>query len=520
MKPKLNLLIAAGLAAASLVSSAQDAAKVETTPVASAEVMPISIEDAPLPDAIKTLARQAGLNINIDPKAFAGNPGPDGKVPPPPTVSFRWENLTAMQALQAVLDNNNLQLVPDPKTKVARITTKDPAALEPLLSKVIHLRFSNATNSIPVLQSVFSSARSKIIADVRTSHLVIIATEKELAQIEAIIKQIDVSPSQILIEAKFYETFKNPKTTKGIDWTDTLSAQRLKYGNVSQGFIKGLDPKAPTGVPGTPTYDPGFGGVVDKVIGKPGVIADNHSGFGGVGYLNADGLSVILSFLNSDGDSELIATPRAVALEGVDTDLSVVRNIPVFEQEQAPTTGSATPPATIKPNYKIEVNQTILNEVGTKLIVTPRIYGETNVFMSLKPEISSVEDKPASVTIDGKTTTSPIFSRRKLVTQSMVPSGSTLVLGGLNSDENANNTTKVPILGDVPGLGYLFRSEGKSRNKRNLMIFVTPTILGGVDYQNGEKSREFMKSKVEDKPDEDWSEWDSTKPHDWSKPVY
>ena len=75
-------------------------------------------------------------------------------------------------------------------------------------------------------------------------------------------------------------------------------------------------------------------------------------------------------------------------------------------------------------------------------------------------------------------------------------------------------------MGDIPGIGYAFRSEGKSRDKRTLLIFVTPTILGLTDYQDGEKSREFMKSKVEDKPDEDWSEWDGTKPHDWSKPVY
>ena len=502
MKPKLNLLIAAGLAAASLVSSAQDAAKVETTPVASAEVMPISIEDAPLPDAIKTLARQAGLNINIDPKAFAGNPGPDGKVPPPPTVSFRWENLTAMQALQAVLDNNNLQLVPDPKTKVARITTKDPAALEPLLSKVIHLRFSNATNSIPVLQSVFSSARSKIIADVRTSHLVIIATEKELAQIEAIIKQIDVSPSQILIEAKFFESSKNPKTAKGVDWTDTLSAQRIKYGNSANRDLQKPDDKLP----------------LNQLI-DPAIAYSTKTGFGGIGYINADGLNVVLSFLNSDNDTDLLATPRAVALEGVDTDLSVIKNIPIFEQEQAPSTGGAVPPATIKPVYDKQVSGVLLSEVGVKLIVTPRIYGGTNVFMSLKPEISD-QGPDAKVTIDGKTTTAPTFNRRRLTTQSMVPSGNTLVLGGLSNDQNTKTATKIPILGDIPGIGYAFRSEGKSRDKRTLLIFVTPTILGLTDYQDGEKSREFMKSKVEDKPDEDWSEWDSTKPHDWSKPVY
>ena len=502
MKPKLNLLIAAGLAAASFVSSAQDAAKVDATPAASAEVMPISIEDALLPDAIRTLARQAGININIDPKAFASAPGPDGKVPPPPTVSFRWENLTAMQALQAVLDNNSLEMVPDPKTKVARIKTKDPAALEPLISKVIKLKFSNSTNSIPVLSSVFASPRSKIMADVRTSHLVILATEKELAQVEAIVKQIDVSPAQILIEAKFFESKKNPKTAKGVDWTDTLSAQRIKYGNHANRDLFTPDGNTPK-----------------NLILDPAIAYSTDAGFGGMGYINADGLNIVLSFLNSDNDTDLLATPRAVALEGVDTDLSVIQNVPIFEQEQAPSNGGAVPPATIKPVYDKKVGDTLLSEVGVKLIVTPRIYGDTNVFMSLKPEISD-QGVDARVTIDGKTTTSPTFNRRRLVTQSMVPSGSTLVLGGLSNDQNTKTATKVPILGDIPGIGYAFRSESKSRDKRTLLIFVTPTILGLADYQDGEKSREFMKSKVDETPDTDWSTWDSTTPHDWSKPVY
>ena len=356
------------------------------------------------------------------------------------------------------------------------------------------------------------------MADVRTSHLVILATEKELTQIEAIIKQIDVSPSQILIEAKFFESSKNPKTMKGIDWTDTLAAQRIKYGNYST-FTPGLEPKAPTGVPGTPTYDPGFAGGVSGVLANPAVVADTANGFGGVGYLNADGLSVVLSFLNTDNDSDLLATPRAVALEGVDVDLSVVKNIPIFEQDQAPTTGGAVPPATTKPIYDKKVGETLLSEVGVKLVVTPRIFGETNVFMSLKPEISD-QGADAIVVLDGRRSTAPTFNRRRLTTQSMVPSGNTLVLGGLSNDQNTKTSTKVPILGDIPGLGFFFRSEGKSRDKRTLLIFVTPTILGLADYQDGSQSREFMKSKADEKPDTDWSSWDSATPHDWSKPSY
>src|SRR4029077_8782485 len=102
--------------------------------------------DVPLTDAIKNLARQAGLNYMLDPKVAFGQVGPDGKPVPQPTVSIRWENVTAEQALNALLGNYNLQLTEDPKSKIARVSVKDPAAPDPLLTKVIQLKWTSPTN--------------------------------------------------------------------------------------------------------------------------------------------------------------------------------------------------------------------------------------------------------------------------------------------------------------------------------------------------------------------------------------
>ena len=99
-------------------------------------VIPLIIMDeVPLTDAIGNLARQAGLNYLMDPKVGYGQPGPDGKLAPQPSVTLRWENITAEQALCALLNNHNLQLVEDAKSRIARITTKDPAALPPLMTQ-------------------------------------------------------------------------------------------------------------------------------------------------------------------------------------------------------------------------------------------------------------------------------------------------------------------------------------------------------------------------------------------------
>ena len=107
------------------------------------------MDEVPLTDAIKNLARQANLNYMLDPKIPYGSVGPDGHTNPQPMVSLRWENLTADQALGAVLNNYNLTVSTDPKTRIARITVKDPAAPEPLVTKIIQLKYSDPTNIVP-----------------------------------------------------------------------------------------------------------------------------------------------------------------------------------------------------------------------------------------------------------------------------------------------------------------------------------------------------------------------------------
>jgi general secretion pathway protein D len=211
-----------------------------------------------------------------------------------------------------------------------------------------------------------------------------------------------------------------------------------------------------------------------------------------------------------------LATPRAVALEGSPVSLSVVQEIPIFEQQQGLANGGTVQGNTVKPNYNMSGPSGPLNEVGVKLIVTPRIYGVSNVFLDLKPEISSL-GPDATSTLGGQVSTSPTFLRKTIMTQAMVPTGSTLVLGGLRQDDTIKSRTKVPGLGDIPGIGAAFRSNSKERNKRDLLVFVTPTIVNEDDYQNGERGRDFLQTKAVDPSDTDWSDWDSTKVHEFRK---
>ena len=492
--------------------------------------------DVTLPNAIQLLARIAKINFQFDPQLL--NEKAEDKITPIPVpvigVEIRWKGVTAAQALNALLDNYNWQMISDPKTGISRVTRKNPAALEPMITKVIHLKYGNATNLIIQLTNLVNriSPRSMIVPDMRTSQMVLMATEREMAGLETLIEKLDTATKQVLIEARLLETTRNPQSVKGIDWSGTLSAQKFSFGNGKSTTVGKVtdarDSKDANTVTGngkvlggatanTDTKTATTTTTTEMTPSLPGFSADTLHGFNpATAFLNADGVQAVLSFLNSDTESEQVNLPRTVAQDGVATELAVIQNIPIFEQDQSAGAAGSTPLSTAKPNYEKTVGGNIINEVGVKLIVTPRIVGMTNVLLDLRPEVSDQDAVVASSTINGQVNTSPIFNRRKIITQATVPSGFTLVLGGLNHDFTSKIYTKVPLLGDIPGIGLLFRHESKSLTKKNLMIFVTPTIIEDSDFQS--TKTEFLKSRFVDKPDVPESAWNSAKPKDWTKP--
>src|SRR5215510_7071903 len=252
MKTKLVTLLFVGLTAGCLVGLAQNpadekvqklynqpgttgakaAAPAESPTAATAEpvgeILPlVQFEDAPLVDVIKTLARQASLNVIFDPRVTTV--GPDNKSQYPP-VSIRLESVTAQNVLEAVLNNNNLRLERDPKTKISRVTVKDPAAAEPLITKIYQLKYSYPSNLVSVIKSIVT-ARSQIVPDTRTSQLIVVATEKELLDVDGLIEKLDTATKLVLIEAKILETTKSPSSMRGINWEQTFSGQNFAFGN-------------------------------------------------------------------------------------------------------------------------------------------------------------------------------------------------------------------------------------------------------------------------------------------------
>src|SRR5207247_10247143 len=122
-------------------------------------------------------------------------------------VSIRREHGTPRNVLEAVLNHNGLRLEKDPKTKISRVTIKDLAAPDPLVTKIYQLKYSYPTNLAVVIRPTISG-RSQIVPDARTSQLIVMATEKELLDVDSLIERLDTATKQVLIEAKILETAK------------------------------------------------------------------------------------------------------------------------------------------------------------------------------------------------------------------------------------------------------------------------------------------------------------------------
>jgi len=470
-------------AAAPAAPAADTAAAAAETPVAAptadAVIPLIQFQDVPLTTAIDNLARQAGINYILDPKVGYGQPDERGQIKTQPNISIRWENLTAAQALNALITTYGLQIVEDPKTKIARVTVKDPAAAEPLATRIIQLKYAAPSNVLASVQTTFTDKRSKVIADVRTSQLVLSATEKELDNAEKLLAELDKPTKQVLIEAKLVETSLNPSTIKGINWSGTLQEQNFQFGN---------------------------NGNAGGTLNSPGVTVNDLAGSftfnPAAAFLTADGLSATLSFLNQSADSKVIATPRAVTLDNETADLSVTRANPIFKN----TAGTQGSPGGSEVTY---------TNLGVILNVTPRISANNNVNLLVIPEVSRVSGTATKVVAD-TLNEADIYDVRKVTTRVMVPSGNTLVMGGLVSDGTTKEYTKVPILGDIPWVGLLFRQDKKKREQSNLIIFITPTIVEDGDFHVAKS--DFLKTSPDAiEADKAWTPWDTGTPKDWSK---
>jgi general secretion pathway protein D len=352
---------------------------------------------------------------------------------------------------------------PTPTTVAAPITT--PA---PVQNNVPNAPPAPATPPIsaaptPTLQPSNTTIQTHIQADPSTNSLIITATPAILQNLLVVVRQLDVRRAQVLVEAIIAEVENNKAQQLGVQWiTEGLS------GNVGPVGLINF---------GSPTS--GIVDIAGAIYNKQTPATTNLNGItAGVGRYNAGGafnFAVLLQALAADRSTNVLSTPSLVTLDNQEAQIHVGQNVP-FVTGQYTNTGSTT--GVTNPFQTIQ-----RQDVGIKLKVKPQINEGNSIKLDIEQEVSSlVTDKVGTADV--------VTNTRSLKTSVMVEDRNVLVLGGLIDETLTDNQQKVPLLGDIPIIGALFRSQGTQKVKRNLMIFLHPKIM-----RNAETEQQISSSK-------------------------
>lgn len=383
------------------------------------------------------------------------------------TVTVQLRDVSHLDALNLVLEAKGFTYVLDKniiKVKPLLVTRTTP---EPLDTLVMTLRYAKPAEMVAALTPMLSPL-GKVTADARTNSVVIAEVAAQMPRVRAVAEALDSQTRQVMIQAKLWEVSKKPTEIKGIDWSQTLAAYEV-------GGSAGQFPLPLTGTP--PNLEITGSTVQERTLAAtflPGSI-----GLASTAVLNMQQLRATIGFLYQDSDSELVGSPHVAVEDGKTADFSVATQVPIPNFQYDSTTAT------------LQLSGFSFKDIGVTLKVTPRINADDYVRMSVKPEVSNINADPALAkfgSVSGNTTVNlPIINTRTSNTEVMIKSGNTLAIGGLIADDISKSFSKVPVLGDVPVLGHAFRHRNLTRTKRNLLVFITPTILkpdGGTGLES------------------------------------
>ena len=349
-------------------------------------------------------------------------------------------------------------------------------------TKVFYLKYAKAKNLVEVLTGVSKSIQAEkqkgtqaggggseskltIQADEQTNAIVITAQPDTMQEIEKVIARLDIRRAQVLVEAIIVEVANGNGAQFGVQW-----------GNTNAGMVQFADSSSPMGV----------SKFVDFMSDDPSTASKSAlasiSG-AAVGFYSGDWFALVTA-LKTDTKSDVLSTPSLVTMDNQEASFNVGQDVPVLTGSQTST--SSTDGAVF--------NTVERKTVGTKLKFKPQINEGDSVLLDIEQEVSSVDSSSASVSASNL---GPTFNVRTIKNSVLVKSGETVVLGGLLDEKTNEVVSKVPLLGDIPYLGELFKSTSTSKSKRNLMVFIRPIILRDPVTYSGISSSKYSMFRAE-----------------------
>lgn len=378
--------------------------------------------------------------------------------------------------------SQNLSLIADPRTnsillggdKALRLKVRamvahlDTPLEQSGATQVVYLRYAKASNIAPILQG-YSTAEQQattaaaggagaapassqvavsILADEDTNSLVITAPPKTMQNIREVIKKLDIRRAQVLVEAIIAEVSTNTRQKLGVELAgrpgDAILLNNFGTIGAAVGALLSGDSTAQAGAAS------GILGQAGLTIGGGSTGSDGNVNF--IGILNA---------IRNDNDSNVLSTPTLIALDNQEAEISIGSEIPFITQI---TQGSAT----VNTNPLVSVER---KDVGITLRVTPHVIDDGTVQLEIFQEASSVAQEAIDQAVD------VVTNKRTITTDVIADNGQIVALGGLTEQSLTDGESKVPILGDAPLIGTLFRNTESRSVERTLMVFIRPVIL-------------------------------------------
>jgi len=413
------------------------------------KLVTLDFQDADIRDILRILSIKSGINI-IYAADVTG------------TVSIHLENVPFDKAFETILSIRGLvSQVQGPN--ILRVATPQKIADERsqavTFTKIFPLNYAKAEEVKVNLDSIRNAEGRKgnISIDARTNSLVVTDTPDGLISVEQVISELDLKPPQVIIEAKLIEVILTDNYDLGIQWQYASSAYNERNLSIAVGGTEASTSDSSMGTGAT------VGGNVVRPLttgeGGTGVTLNAAPVEGQIGaisfgiMIDNNVLTGILSALSQKGLSKILSNPRVTTINNQAAKILIGQRVPF----QTTTVSNGVSQAS-----------TQWQDVGIKLDVVPTINTDQRVTLKIKPEVSLVTALSAA---------GPVIASRQADTTVMVKNGETIVIGGLIREEDRKLGTQVPLLGELPIIGHLFRRDVNTKERSELLVFITPQII-------------------------------------------
>jgi type IV pilus assembly protein PilQ len=408
-------------------------------------IVSVDFRETPIEDVLRSLAEQAEVDLVKSPKVTGDVTATLTDVP----LAEALDNILAIHGYGYLTTENIIRIVPQAEL----------AAQTKLDSRIYRISYANIVDVEKALKNVLTK-QGKIAANPSTSNILVTDAEPQLQLIDQIVKEIDREVPQILVEARIYDISSSDGLDIGFEW---FASRRTIF-----------DPA--TGEPIGGKTDPFLASLFDAGISRAPK-TDSLLRFGLLND-NAD-LDVQFTAAAENVKAKLLANPKILVVDNEKANIKIISEIPY--QELTQTSGGGN------------IGSTRFKEVGVQLDVTPHVTRDGMIKLQVQPSFSVQTDTVSIIIpVENQTISSPqpVVDKREAITTALIEDDQTVVIGGLRKKDVIDETSKVPILGDIPILGSLFTFTGQRTENSELVVFITPRIVRKAALSD-EESRQF-----------------------------